>query len=175
MQNALDIRGLRKRFAVGTGSCLASADVLRGVDLCVRAGEVVAVVGDGGAGKSTLLLCLAGLLAPDAGEIRWFGDACRSTAARRVVYHVARTDLLRAGLLDERNAHLLDLDHVDAPPLQVERWIDGRREAGDAVLVVTRDATFAQTVASRTFTLRAGVLQLRGRARARVAESRGPG
>ena len=43
--------------------------VLDGVDLDVRAGEVVAVVGENGAGKTTLVRCLAGELRPDAGTV----------------------------------------------------------------------------------------------------------
>src|SRR4051812_30923553 len=100
MPFALEVRGLAKRFTAGAGGCSASAHVLREVDLVVRPGESVAIVGGGGAGKSTLLLCLAGLLRPDQGMIRWFGDASRKSAAQRVVYHVARTDLLRRGRLD---------------------------------------------------------------------------
>jgi putative ABC transport system ATP-binding protein len=44
---------------------------LRGADLSVSAGEILAVMGPSGSGKSTLLHCLAGILTPDAGEI-WF-------------------------------------------------------------------------------------------------------
>ena len=48
---------------------------LDGLDLAVRAGEVVAVVGPSGCGKSTLLELLAGLQTPDAGEIEGGGLA----------------------------------------------------------------------------------------------------
>ena len=44
---------------------------LRGADLAVARGEVLAVMGPSGSGKTTLLHCLAGILAPDSGQI-WF-------------------------------------------------------------------------------------------------------
>ena len=46
---------------------------LRGADLAVAAGEILAVMGPSGSGKSTLLHCLAGILAPDSGEIHFEG------------------------------------------------------------------------------------------------------
>jgi putative ABC transport system ATP-binding protein len=44
---------------------------LRGADLAVHRGEILAVMGPSGSGKSTLLHCLAGILTPDEGEV-WF-------------------------------------------------------------------------------------------------------
>ncbi|MFL6095389.1 MAG: amino acid ABC transporter ATP-binding protein [Blastococcus sp.] len=57
----VQVRGLRKHYG--------SLEVLRGVDLTVRRGEVVVVIGASGAGKSTLLRCVNHLEAADGGEI----------------------------------------------------------------------------------------------------------
>jgi putative ABC transport system ATP-binding protein len=46
---------------------------LRGADLTVAAGEVLAIMGPSGSGKSTLLHCLAGILVPESGEVRYAG------------------------------------------------------------------------------------------------------
>jgi NitT/TauT family transport system ATP-binding protein len=48
-----------------------AAPTLSGVDLVVRAGEVVTLLGPSGCGKSTLLRIVAGLTPPWAGEVRW--------------------------------------------------------------------------------------------------------
>ncbi len=62
----LEARGLMKHFRAGDGSELR---ILRGVELRVEAGEVVAVMGASGVGKSTLLHLLGALDRPTAGEI----------------------------------------------------------------------------------------------------------
>ena len=73
----LAARGLTKTFPSGD----RRIDVLRGVDLEVRAGESVSIRGESGSGKSTLLHLLAGLDAPDAGTLTWAGS--RDTGADR--------------------------------------------------------------------------------------------
>jgi ABC-type sugar transport system ATPase subunit len=67
MTAVLDLIGLTRRF----GAVIA----LDGVSLSLAAGEVHAVMGENGAGKSTLMKLAAGVLTPDAGEIRFDGRA----------------------------------------------------------------------------------------------------
>jgi D-xylose transport system ATP-binding protein len=62
----LELRGLSKSFG--------SVQALTEVDFQVRAGEVMALVGDNGAGKSTLIKCVAGIHASDEGEIFFDGE-----------------------------------------------------------------------------------------------------
>ena len=62
----LEIRGLSKAFG--------SVQALTDVDLDVRSGEVMALVGDNGAGKSTLIKCIAGIHGYDSGDIRFDGE-----------------------------------------------------------------------------------------------------
>lgn len=59
----LSARGLEHSFG--------QTDALRGIDLDIHAGEVLAVMGPSGSGKSTMLHCLAGVLTPDHGTITY--------------------------------------------------------------------------------------------------------
>ncbi|MFJ9550573.1 ATP-binding cassette domain-containing protein [Streptomyces erythrochromogenes] len=74
---AAELRGVT--FAYGRGA----APVLDALDLVVRPGEHLAVVGPSGIGKSTLTALLAGMLAPDAGTVLVAGSAARRTPDAR--------------------------------------------------------------------------------------------
>jgi NitT/TauT family transport system ATP-binding protein len=66
----LDITGLRKVYQARG----RAVEALRGIDLKVGEGELVCIVGPSGCGKTTLLKCVAGLLAPTAGQVRLAGQ-----------------------------------------------------------------------------------------------------
>ena len=65
LRGEVTVRGLTKSFALNGHEL----NVLRGLDLEVRAGEALAIVGASGSGKTTLLRVLAGLEGPDSGEV----------------------------------------------------------------------------------------------------------
>jgi simple sugar transport system ATP-binding protein len=76
---------------------------LRGADFTVRAGEVVALIGDNGAGKSTLVKILSGAEVPDAGQITLDGRPVQlgsPLAAQRLGIETVYQDLALAGDLD---------------------------------------------------------------------------
>jgi putative ABC transport system ATP-binding protein len=66
----LSARGVRHSFG--------QTEALRGIDLDVHAGEVLAVMGPSGSGKSTLLHCLAGVLVPTGGSVTYSPSAGKS-------------------------------------------------------------------------------------------------
>jgi polar amino acid transport system ATP-binding protein len=84
---AIRVEGLRKSFG--------PLDVLKGVDLVAREGDVVAIIGGSGSGKSTLLRCINFLETPTAGRVIVAGQeiACRpdgTPASRRQIEGVRR-------------------------------------------------------------------------------------
>lgn len=73
----LEVRNLRVRYG--------AVEALRGINLDVHAGEMVALIGSNGAGKTTCLKALAGLIRPVEGSIRLRGTELAAEPAHRIV------------------------------------------------------------------------------------------
>lgn len=73
----VELRGVSKMFRTADHTDRA---VLEGVDLTLRRGEIVAMLGKSGSGKSTLLRIMAGLVGADRGEVHFRGQPLRGTA-----------------------------------------------------------------------------------------------
>jgi len=67
----IDLRGVNKYYQSAAGDYHA----LKGIDLCIRAGEFVSIIGKSGSGKSTLLNMIAGIDRPTTGEVLVNGTA----------------------------------------------------------------------------------------------------
>ncbi|SIR95055.1 ABC transporter ATP-binding protein [Microbacterium sp. RURRCA19A] len=80
---AIDARGVVKSFG--------SVHAVRGVDLRVQPGEIVAFLGPNGAGKTTTIDMILGLTNPDAGSISVFGHTPRGAVSRGLVSAVLQT------------------------------------------------------------------------------------
>jgi putative ABC transport system ATP-binding protein len=81
-QAAIEARDLKRTYGEGT----TAVEALRGVDIDVKAGELVAVMGPSGSGKSTLMHILAGLDKPSSGTV---------TIAGTEITHLDDSDLTR--------------------------------------------------------------------------------
>ena len=115
-------------------------EALRGVDVDVAPGEILAIMGPSGSGKSTLLHCLAGILTPDGGEVRFEGErvdqldeATRSRLRRTAFGFVFQFGQLVPELPAVENAALPLLlnGHPRSEAIEVARtWLDRLGLAG---------------------------------------------
>jgi simple sugar transport system ATP-binding protein len=139
-QPLLEAKGIVKSFG--------RVRALRGADFTVNPREVVALVGDNGAGKSTLIKVLAGVQAPDGGEIVFEGERvtiASPLAARRMGIETVYQDLALAAELDAaanmflghevmRSGLLGHLGFIDKPAMRGQS-----RQAFDRLGVALQD------------------------------------
>ncbi|WP_158372338.1 ATP-binding cassette domain-containing protein [Cellulosimicrobium cellulans] len=123
---AVTVRDAHRVFRSGPPWKRRELPALRGVDLEVRAGEAVALVGESGCGKSTLLRVVAGLETTTAGEV-----TVAAGAAPQMVFQDAGSSLtpwLRVGtMLDERlQAHVTGMSRSE----RTDRVLDALRTVG---------------------------------------------
>lgn len=86
VEKLIDLSNIRRRYSAGD----VTVHALRGVDLSVCAGELVAVLGPSGSGKSTLLLVAGGLEMPDEGKVIVAGEDLAGLSAGKLYRHRRR-------------------------------------------------------------------------------------
>jgi len=119
---ALEIEDLHKSFG--------SLEVLKGIDLTARTGDVISIIGSSGSGKSTLLRCINLLEVPDSGDIRVGGELIRMNPARgarsavpadRKQVDRIRTKLAMVFQSFNLWSHLTVLENVTEAPIHVQK------------------------------------------------------
>jgi putative ABC transport system ATP-binding protein len=86
MQPIVEARDVRKTYDTGA----VRVDALRGVELAVERGEMLAIMGPSGCGKTTLLNCLSGLDSVDGGEVVIEGTPLQEMSDRERTDYRAR-------------------------------------------------------------------------------------
>ncbi len=122
LSGRLELRGVRFRYGAG------EPEVLKGIDLVVKPGETLVIVGPSGGGKTTLMKIMLGLLEPTAGEVLVDGvplNTYGKAAYRHQIGAVMQDDLLYAGSIAENIALFdpeIDMERVRA--VAIEAAID---------------------------------------------------
>ena len=95
---------------------------IRAVSFHVKHGEFIALVGPSGCGKSTILSLIAGLLLPDAGQIRLFGELVAGPSPR-TGYMLQHDGLLEWRTVDENIAFGLEIRGQDTRLVEQARTL----------------------------------------------------
>ncbi|MHB1022704.1 MAG: ATP-binding cassette domain-containing protein [Acidobacteriaceae bacterium] len=120
--DAVVVRNLRKAFGKGT----ARRQALKDVSLQIPEGSMTALIGPDGAGKTTLLRLLAGILKPDAGEIRVLGHALprEALALQNQIGYMPQRFGLYEDLTVEENLELFASLHGISPAMREQRFAE---------------------------------------------------
>jgi len=163
----LEARGLTKRFG--------NVAALRGVDLAVKPGEVVGLLGDNGAGKSTLIKILAGVHQPSSGSIYWEGlptELSSPTASMRRGISVVYQDLAVVNAMAMYRNLFLGREKAVSRRIGPVRVFDVRRARSESKRLLTDLGLHVKSIDATVGTLSGGERQSIAIARAVHFESK---
>ncbi len=136
IETFLKAEGIKKNYRVGE----KSIEAVRGADLEIRSGEVVALVGESGSGKSTLAHILAGVLPADEGSVFFRGKKVENHWATKMIggMQIIFQDPFSA------TSHRMQVLDVVKEPLEIMKWkstAERNKAAGEALQAVRLPVT----------------------------------
>lgn len=141
----LEVRDLR----IAYGRVIA----VHGLDLRVDEGEIVAIVGPNGAGKSSTMMAISGVVAPDSGRIRLWGED---------ISHAPSHDIYRRGIVQVPEGRLIFSELTVGDNLLLGAHVHGAAERGnpDLEAVFELFPVLHERLHQRADTLSGGQLQM---------------
>ena len=122
MEKLLELKDVAKSYS--------GVEVLRGVNLLLKKGEVVCLVGENGAGKSTLIKIISGAIAPDRGTRIYFGKVYDKVHPRQVIDMGIATIYQEIDLID--NISVADNIFLGSEIKTKFGFIDGKKQEDQA-------------------------------------------
>lgn len=115
--NILEVKNLTKHFG--------DLQVLKGIDLSIKQGEVLSIIGPSGSGKSTFLRCLNFLEMPTEGQVLYEGQEVSSKVAKQLKHHRQKVGMVFQNF--NVFPHLTTLENITIAP--VTEKIKSKEEA----------------------------------------------
>ncbi len=140
-QLILEVQSLSVRFPVGAGifgTAKKHVVALDDVSFDLRDGEILGIVGESGSGKSTIANCIAGLITPDAGQIKYRGKPLSPTSLNKDSGMRRSIQLVFQDPYSSLNPSMT-IGTAIAEPLKYHNIVQGKGPVRDRVISLLRD------------------------------------
>ena len=157
----IDIQNLHKKFNKNI--------VLSGLDLHIKEGGIIAVLGPNGSGKTTLIKSILGMVIPNKGEIRVLGENIKNQSFYRnkIYYSGGTKQKVNIVLTFMFDSPLIILDEPTSgldpiSLIRLKKLIQTEKERGKTILITSHIMSFVEEVSDEIVFLLEGEIYFKG-------------